>query len=36
MSAGVIIGLIGIVISLSFMTFAVYKNWSRRYSWKAV
>lgn len=32
MSAGVIIGLIGIIISLSFMTFAVYKNWNVIYT----
>ena len=32
MSAGVIIGLIGIVVSLSFMTFAVYKNWNVIYT----
>lgn len=32
MSAEVIIGLIGIVISLSFMTFAVYKNWNVIYT----
>lgn len=32
MSAEVIIGLAGIVISLSFMTFAVYKNWNVIYT----
>lgn len=32
MSIDVIIGLIGIVISLSFMTFAVYKNWNVIYT----
>ncbi|MDD3218239.1 MAG: hypothetical protein PHC41_10440 [Lachnospiraceae bacterium] len=32
MSIHVIIGLIGIIVSLSFMTFAVYKNWNVIYT----